>query len=488
MINKELKQSQIIKLLSLGIFIFSIIGQILSLDKFASIPYCVMGCILSFIIVIKSNKIQLFSPIYHVFSSIFFTFIFSGLYYFIFSTDIMNRPIINDQNSIFEINTIYILFFLSIILPISIYLFSKKYYLRTTLFSGKFPLYNLNSKLLIMNLLFVLWIVIALIYSGMNLFMAIKNPLAFRYAISNGSISILNIFFLFCIPIIYTIYLKEIFTHGHYIKYYNKLIFWAIVIIWSIICGSRFFLIFIIMFLFMVFYTFYNKIRLQHIIWAILGILFALTFSSILLLYRMLGANSTNFNFQTIQAQVEDINIFEDFAERNDSFANSIQFFRWIEHNNGTILFYTNFQYKKEILNHLTKYLPKNIRNLFKNDNFDLFTLQITKKLAPRAAETNTTFAYGGISNIYWNFGIFGLIVFGLLFGCLTVIFEMLFNSYKYKDLFQICYFMIFKFLTNFFAVGLINCPLTMELLYTLPLLFILILFFTSKKSFTIRI
>ncbi len=485
MLNIEVKQKIIIRFLAFAILLFSLVGQYLSIYKVNSLLYCLMGCVLAIIIYIKASKIQLFSPVYNVFASIFFTFIFSGLYYFAFPFDVLNRNILTNDDTFGQINLLYSLFFLSIFIPIIVFLFSKRSYVKNKIFSASIPKYNINIKLFIMNFIFILWIIIALAYSGMTLLAAMQQPLVFRIAVSNGSISILQTFFLFCISGVYVIYLKEIFTKSHYINIFNKLLFWSIVIIWSIICGSRFFLIFIIMFMFMAIYTIFQKIKFIHILIALLGILFALLFSSVLLIYRMMG---TNLNYINFEKQFKNINLLEDFAERNDTFANSIQFFKLIEYKNGTIIYFTDYHYQEELLNHMTKYLPKNIRTLFKSGNFDLFTLKMSKIFAPRAVETNTTFSFGAISNIFWNFGIWGLIIIGALFGCFTVLLEMLFNRYKHNEIFLLVYFTILtKFLSNFFAIGIINCPLTMELIYTLPLLCLLIIFFKSKKNITIK-
>ncbi len=140
-LNAEIKQTFIIKTLGVLLFLFCIFGEFISLDKLASLPYFFIGIISSLIIFFSSSKISLFSPFYNFFTSLFFAIIFSAFYYFANNVDIMHKPMLRSGTLIDEINILYLLFFISMIIPIAFSLFCN-------VRLPKFRIPRLNERLL----------------------------------------------------------------------------------------------------------------------------------------------------------------------------------------------------------------------------------------------------------------------------------------------------------------------------------------------------
>ena len=148
-----------------------------------------------------------------------------------------------------------------------------------------------------------------------------------------------------------------------------------------------------------------------------------------------------------------------------------------------SIIYFDNLHYKQEITNHFIKFLPKKLRNKITQSDCDLFGTEMSKIFYPEAVMfQNGTFEFGAISNIYWCFGIIGLIIIGLMFSCFIILCEILFSKYKYNDNFLTFYFCIlYNLIVSFCSVGFINVTPTMKLFYTVPLYLFLNYLFNKK-------
>lgn len=483
MFNKVIKQTTIIKLLCVLILIFSLFCEIISLDKLNSLPYCLMGISIACVGFMTAHKIKLFSPIYNFLNCIFFAYIFSGLFYFCQNIDVMGTNTLLHNNLWLEINTVYILFFLSLVFPIFIYLLfiKQKIKINIPFFKANITKKDINLKIFILNLVFLCSIFLVFKYTGMNLYVAFTQSAEFRHLISNGVISIIYILALATFSYVYIIILNDIISGKKNINIVNKILLITMFVIWSLICGSKGVLIFTGIFPLIAMYSFYKQIKVKHLLFVLMGIIFVLFYSAILNIFRVNGLNMIiNNDFSAFSK----INILKTLANRNDNFANSIKFFKYLD---GTenIIYFEDFHYKQELTNHFIKFLPKNIRNHITSSDCDLFTTEMSKFFYPDAILIQkATFEFGAISNLYWCFGIGGTIVFALLFSLFVIFCELLFNKYKYNDLFLNFYFCIlYNIIVSFCAVGLINVTPTMKLFYIIPHFIIMTLLFNINLN-----
>lgn len=469
MLNKIINQTSIIKILCIAMGLFSLVTQCLSISKFDSLPYFLMGISLSVIGFLSASKIKLFSPIYNFLNCIFFAYVFSGLYYFTQKEDVMGSPTLLQHTIWSEINLVYITFFLALTIPIFTYLLSikKKIKMNFVIFVKGIDSKNINLKIFLFNLFFFISIIFALKYASMNIYDAFTQSAAFRHSISNGLVAIIYILVLATFSYIYIVVLNDIFSGQNKINKYNKIVLISLFLLWALICGSKGVLIFTGLFPLIAIYSFYKPIKLKHILCVTVGIVLILFYSAFLNIFR---ANAVNMIATGDYSILSKINIFKTLAGRNDNFANSIKFFKFI-YINDSIIYFDDLHYKQEITNHHIKFLPKMIRNKITKSDCDLFGTEMSRFFYPEAVEIqNATFEFGAISNIFWCFGYTGLIIIGLMFSSFIVFCEMLFNKYKFNVNFLCFYFCIlYPFIVSFCAVGLINVSPTMKLFYTIP-------------------
>lgn len=485
MLNKNICSKNIIKTLSIALGIFSIVGELLSLDKIHSLQYCCMGLIIAIISYIYSNKISLFSPIYNCLNTIFFSYVFSGLYYFFYTEDVMGNNALLNKNLMSEINIIYLAFFFSLFIPICLYLMSKKKYLQFAVLDVDFPSKNFNLYLTIFNLIWLFFIIIILKFANMNLIEAFLSSGEFRYTISNGSVSMAYTLMLTAFSCILVLVIKDLFNKTQYFSIINKFCLILLFTVWALICGSKGVLIYTGILPFLIIFCIFKQIKVKHIILVILGIILVLTYSSVLNKFRASGLDMVKTNDYS---SLKEIKLLKTLAGRNDNFANSVQFFAMLN-NEGSVIYFNNYHYKDEILTHMIKFMPKTIRNKLITSELDLFGTKMSKLIYPNAVEyQHGTFEFGVISNIFWSFGIVGTVFIGFIIGCFIVILEMLFNMYKTKDMFLVFYISIlYPLIMTIFSVGLINTANTMKLFYVFPLVILIVCFF-RKNSRIIKI
>ena len=484
MLNKIIKQTIIIKFLCILIGLYSIFCEIISLSKINSFPYFLMGIIFSVVGYFMAHRIKLFSPIYNFLNCIFFSYIFSGLYYFTQNEDVMGTPTLLEHSIWSEVNLVYITFFFALTIPIFMYLLfiNKKIKMNIKFFEKNVNTKNLNVKIFLFNLFFMFAIFLALKYAGMSLFDAFLQSGEFRYTVSNGLVSVIYMFVLTTFSYIYIVVLNDVFSKKNKINKYNKVVLITLFVIWSLICGSKGVLIFTGLFPIIAIYSFYNHIRFKHILCVLIGIIVILFYSAFLNIFRTNGLNMiTTGDYSALSK----INIFKTLAGRNDNFANSIKFFRYIYVVDGSILYFEDFHYKQEITNHFIKFLPKTLRNKVTQSDCDMFTTEMSKIFYPETVMFQKgTFEFGAISNVFWCFGFAGLIVIGLMFSSLIVLSEILFCKFKYNDNFLTFYFCIlYNLIVSFCSVGFINVAPTMKLFYIVPLYVFLNYLFDIKYT-----
>ena len=486
--NITLSQSLIVSVASILMFLFGVYGQIVSLDKIASCPYLIMSIISSIIIFVNRNKIKLFSPLFIFFVSLFFAIICSAFYYFSTNIDIMHYPVLLSGTIIDEINLLYLIFFFFMIIPIifiSIYSIKLK----------KYKILKINKKDLNSLFLFYLMVIIILltllfVMTKVTPITAILNPIAFRTAINTGGIVFIKIIFNFVFYFMAILMFVDILKEENIIKPYSKLIFFTLLLYYSVACGSRGFIVNFIYYLIMSF-TFFKKIKIKDCFIGLIILVVLLIFNSIYLRYRNIKSDLAKGHINTqITNPTSNLSFIDDVLKRNDSFVNSIVFFKWYKKNTNSLVTDNPNHLFEEIQYHILSYLPRKLKNkIFDGDDLGQnFTIMMTNKIYNNAYNLyGVSYDIGGIASCYWNFGLIGVCAGGFFFGGLVCLLQKLFDIYYKNEVFLAFYLLIFyPLLDSFLKVGYINSPLTINLMLNLLILFVVSII--AYKNFRVKL
>lgn len=346
---------------------------------------------------------------------------------------------------------------------------------------------NLNLVSLLYEIMIILLLNLFFIISGISPIEAILNPLGFRTAIHSGEIVFLNIFFNFIFYFLSILMFIDTFKKNNLIKPYSKFILLLLLFYYSIACGARGFLVYFIFYLVMSF-TFYKKIKIKDCLIGLVILIILSIFNSIYLQYRNIknDLSKAQVSLTTTQSYSK-LSLLEDIAKRNDSFANSIVFFKWYKEKNNDLIINNPNHIMEETTYHCLAYIPRKYKNMI-YDNDDqgfLFTIMMTNKLYNNAYyREGISYDIGGIANCYWNFGIIGICIGGFLFGSLICFMQILFDLYYTNEIFIAFYLLIgYPLLDSFFKVGFINAPLTINLIFNILIFYIIsILSFKTLK------
>ena len=111
-----------------------------------------------------------------------------------------------------------------------------------------------------------------------------------------------------------------------------------------------------------------------------------------------------------------------------------------------------------------------------------LFPLEMTELIYDVSPDMHVGFDMGGISNLYWLFGLFGIIFGGVLYGFFVVLLHKLFNKYSQNEYFVILYLIVLYLpMDMFFKTGLINSAVGVNFLFNLIFVMFLLVPFTLK-------
>ena len=478
-LNTEIKQSYIIKILGILLLLFCVVGEFISLDKFASLPYFFIGVISSLLIFFSSNKIFLFSPFYNFFTSLFFAIIFSAFYYFANNVDIMHKPLLRSGTLIDEINVLYLLFFISMIIPIAFSLFCNVKFPKFRIpqlnegFLNKVFVYYIILEVIILCLLFIL--------TGTTPISAIINPMSFRNGFTGIALFPQLIFSLILNYLLIIVFFDTL-KNRNKLHLINKLVLLCLLVFYTIIAGRRGVLVFAVFYFIMIF-SFVKKIRVKHLFGALVLLIALLCFSSIYLKYRNTAAALAYGNYEAAYKKSNtSVNLFADFAERNDSFVNSINFFKYINryYSDSSIIIDNPMHLKEELIYQTLSYIPREQKNKIYGGNSKgrLFCNVMSDNIYDNSSSYyQVGFDFGGIANFYWVFGVLGIIISGFLYGVFVSIFQLLFNKYKQNECFTVFYLLIFYSVFDmFFKTGYINCPIIINLPFNLIVLGIIML------------
>ena len=488
--NIQIKQSYIIFILGIAQLLLCIIGEILSLDKMAILPYFVMGIICSIVMIWKANKIRLFSPLYNFFAAFFFAITFSAFYYFYkpFVEYPFYSPILRSGTIINEINIMYMLFGFSMLIPIIISLFTN--FKIPNIKIPQIQTENINFIMLFYIIICVMSLIALFVMSGISPIAALTNPLGFRNSMQ-GTMLLPKLILSSILDVLLIICYFDIFLKKNNIKTWNKILLFGFLFFYSIISGSRGVLL--TAFINMVIIYFYTKkVKIKDLIVGLILVSSLLVFSSIYLKYRNMANDIANGNLVgATRINNQKINVFKDFAERQDSFANTINFFIYIEREcgNESILLHNPNHVLEEITYNICSYLPRKYKNqIFGTGKGFLFPLEMTDlvyNVSPE--EQHIGFDMGGVSNLYWLYGILSVIFGGVIYGFITVILQKLFIKYSQYEYFVILYLLVFYYpLDRFFKTGVINCAAGTNFLFNL--IFMLIILFPFCKNIKIKL
>lgn len=487
--NIQIKQSYIIFALGAFELFLCFVGELLSLDKIASLPYFIMGIVCSVVLMWKAKEIIVFSPLYNFFITFFFAITFSAFYYFdkpmvkypFYGPTLLSGSVIN------EVNIMYLLFGLSMLIPIIISLFIN--FKLPNIKMPKIQTKNINLIIVFYIVVCALSLTALFIMSGISPLEAITNPLGFRGSLQ-GTMLLPKLILSVVLNVLLIICYFDIFLKKNNIKPWCRFMLFGFLFLYTVISGSR--SILISAFINMVIIYFYTrKIKIKHLWVGLIMLSLLLVFSSIYLKYRNMANDLANGNIAgAARIKNQNFDVFKDFAERQDSFVNTINFFAYIERGNDheSILLH-NPNHLEEVVYHFCSYVPRKYKEmLFGAGKGGLFALEMTETVYNVSPESeHIGFDMGGISNLYWVFGILGVIFGGVIYGVIAVLLQKMFDKYSKHEYFVLLYLLVFYFpMDMFFKTGLINSDKGVNVLFNL--IFLMIILFPFCKNIKIKL
>ncbi len=426
-----------------GLFIFAVSAYFfnLSTNSFISVFYVFISIFCGMFLIAFRKDVPVFSPIFMLLSSIFVNIGFPALY-------ILTNKLSFSEELLKNISIVYVIYFFALILPV---FFANQIFAPSEnkkisqFFSINLNQKNLSIYLLISNALLISLIVILLKETGFSYIEALKTPLDFRFAASAGNLSYLRkVLFIFFMLNSF-ILAKYKFTENSYQKEnpFRLKTFIVIHIIlllaFAVISGSRS-ILFLPVLSAIAIYCIYNRLNIKTSIKIAAIFLITLCLMSCYSVYR--NKNKIYFN----NKEFNTINILSESVKRLDNFKNSLYFFEYIEQENGTIFYFKDFHIVEQIKNHFLQPFPR----YFISDKGYYFSSLITEKVFNvDINNAKITYNFGGISNAFWNFGIAGVILEGLLLGTAVVWFHRRFLKFINNDGFFLLFMTTFFFIPN---------------------------------------
>ena len=470
-----------------GFLIFLISGILFSLscNNFISVFYVFISMFCGIFLILFRKNIPVFSPIFMLISAIFINIGFPALYLLI-------NKISFSEELLKNISIVYVIYFFALILPVffanqmflssktkninnflspppypppqgggnlvgegaepphldipEFYQFQYNHNKKINIFCINFKPENINFYLIISNLLLILLILILLKTTDFSYIEALKHPLEFRFAASAGGLAYIRklIFFLFMVnTFLLAKYNFEFLYHAPPTPF-QKLNFFTIfhiifLLVFVAISGSRS-ILFLPVISSIAVYTFYNRLKLKTI--AAFSMIFLLTFG-LISFYSIYRNNSSVYpNFQSVCTT----KIFAEGIKRLDNFKNSLYFFEYIEKENNTIFYFKDFHVLEQIKNHVLQPFP---RNIIPEKGYYFSSLMTEKVFNQELNEAKITYNFGGISNAFWNFGLAGVILEGLILGIAVVWLHRKFLKFIHYDSFFLFFMVTFFFIPN---------------------------------------
>lgn len=444
-----------------GLIIFIISGILFyfSNNTVISVFYIFIAMFCGAFLIIFRKDIPVFSPIFMLISSIFINIGFPALYLF------MSKPPFSEE-LLKNIAVIYLIYFFALILPVffagEMFTFSKPSdNKKIGIFKINFNSANINFYFIASNILIVFLVWFLLKTTGFTYAEAFQNPLEFRFYASAGSLAylrklvilmfMLNTFLIakysFCNDVVSELFAGNL-TNNYKKQNPLKLKFFTVLhivllFLFTLISGSRS-VLFLPVASAIAVYIFYNRLNIKTAVSVVLIFLLTLVTISVYGYYR--NHSDSKINSQFITESLNKINICEQTADRLDNFKNSLYFFEYAERENNTIFYFEDFRLFRQMKNHFLQFMP---RDLFPDKAY-YFSSQITSMVFNSGLSgIKTTYNFGGAANAFWNFGIAGVIIEGLLLGIAVVWLHGRFLQYLYYDSFFLFFMTTFFFIPN---------------------------------------
>lgn len=429
-----------------GLIIFFAAGTLffLSENRVISIFYVFISMLCGMFLIIYRKDIPAFSPIFMLISSVFLNIGFPALY-------LMTENLSFSEELLKNISVVYIIYFFSLIFPV---FFANEMFVpseddnknKFNILKLNFNEQNINFYLVLSNFILIFLIAFLLYKTGFSYTEALKNPLAFRLEASSGSLAYIRklVFILFML----NTFLLSKCNFTLFASKINKLKIFTFLHImlllgFTVISGSRSF-IFLPVVCSIAIYTFYNRIKLRALIKISVVFITVLTLMSFYSLYR--NNSKICFNPQLISKQLDNLNIFDENVKRLDNFKNSLYFFEYIERENNTIFYFKDFHIVEQVKNHILQPFP---RDTIEDKGYYFSTLMTSNVFGSNLSEIRATYNFGGISNAFWNLGIMGVILEGLMLGIAVVWLHRKFLRYINYDSFFMFFMTTFLFIPN---------------------------------------
>lgn len=437
-----------------GLLILIVAGILFyfSENSYTSAFYVIISAFCGIFLMIFSKDIPLFSPVLMLFSSIFINISFPALYFLKTGTPFSEELLQN-------VSALYLIYCFALIVPVflvnRIFLGTPKY---ENLLKINFNPKNLNHYFIFSNLLLVFLIIFLLKITDFSYISALKNPLAFRFAASAGGLAYIRKFVILLFMVNTFILAKY-----NFLERGSKFKVWGIfhiifLLAFAVISGSRSVILLPVVSSIAI-YTFYNKIKLKNILFT--SIIFIVT----------LGLISFYASYRN-HSEPNNSNVIN----RLDSFKNSLYFFDYIDRDYNTIFYFKDFHLPEQVKDHILQPFP---RNLIPDKGYYFSSLMTGKVFNFDLNDYKVTYNFGGISNAFWNFGVSGIILEGLMLGMLVVWLHKKFLQFINYDSFFLFFMTTFFFIPNSIIVdGFWNtmdaCGYFMNLLVALVIVRIL--------------
>jgi hypothetical protein len=408
-----------------------------------------------FLFIFRKN-IPLFSPIFMLISSVFINICFPALYF-------LHNKIPLSEELMQNISIIYIIYFFSLIFPLffanQIFLDPKESKFQKFL-SLNFKTQNITVYLILSNIILLASIIFLLKTTGFNYTDALKNPLAFRYAASAGSLAYFRKLTILLFMLNSFILAKLNFTPTSaldkpedYIATYKDLnpfnlkvftVFHIIfLLLFAIISGSRS-VIFLPIAASIAVYSFYNRIKFTALFKTAFIFFLTLLFISFYAQYR--NHKKLDFTSFNMTQNLPEISVFKETVNRLDNYKNSLYFFEYIDREYNTLFYFNDFHALAQLNDHFLQAVP---RNMIENKGYYFSTLMTQKVFNSNINESKITYNFGGISNAFWNLGLAGVILEGLLLGTMVVWLHRRFLGLMNHDSFFLLFMTTFFFIPN---------------------------------------
>ncbi len=421
-----------------------------------SLIFFLINIIIALYQIINSKKITLYSPFFQLIVSIVYYYTIPALYYFSSFNTIFNRSYLLENDFYIQVSILYLIFILSLIFPYLVFkLFNIDIKIDLSIIKKNYNIDTCISFYYISFIICFLLLCFLFLTTGFSPMEAIKNPLAFRLIYARDFYAYISKPLLIILNINIIMILKNLIVDKINSKNFKFICFlqFSFLIVFAFMSGARGLFLYPALTAIFI-YAIFRKITIKKLLYVSFYFILLIQFLSFYHLYRDFmssiskGGTISKTQSSSFIDKTAEINVLNSTLSRIDAFANSCDFFEYIYKEHGSILYFSNFNIKNQIIAQFTNPVP---RSLLPNKSY-IFTGEMTKRIKPNHFKHKIILLYSGISNAFWNIGLAGIILEGLLFGTLIAFFEKNFHSLIKYDFVFLIYLSILVWIPGFYT------------------------------------